>query len=316
MSSLVWKKFLGYLQRMSVRVASTDNLTLSGTQVIDGVSVVAGDLVLAKNQTIGRENGVYVVAEDVWSRSSLLPAGENAAGVVYYSVSGTINGKDSFVCTSSPAVVGTNSLVFGLYNTTLKFFWASGAYGDPTTGQQVSGVIGGNASYVGVLDGVQLTSATNGQLGYVNWDVTGFDFTKDFELSVCMYQGGSADGVSFGVGGSGAFTSAGTVNGGLLFEYRTNTSDDRFYLNGTAVGNTISFHSGITYTNTWMTSRLVVRTFGTKRIAMVFTGNDNSVDNSIDVTSWVPAGTWIGAVGRTGALNGVHLCNAVFLSYL
>lgn len=301
---------------MSVRVATTGNITLSGTQTIDGVAVVAGDLVLVKNQTTSTDNGVYTASSSAWSRNSLLPSGANAAGVIYYVISGTINGKDSFICTSSPAVVGTNALVFGLYNTSLKFFWASGAYGDPTTGQQINGVLGGNAAYNSVLVGIYLTTATNGQLGYVNWNVAGFDFTKDFMLSVCMYQGGSADGISICAGGSAAFTSVNTANGGIAFEYRTNTSDDRFFINGTFTGNLVAFHTGITYVGVWMTSRLVVRTFGTKRFAMVFTGNDNSMDNSIDVTSWSPGGSYIGVIGRTGALNGAHACNAVYLSYL
>ncbi|NDD85356.1 hypothetical protein EBZ38_13925, partial [bacterium] len=37
--------------KASVRVATTANITLSGTQTIDGVSVIAGDRVLVKNQS-------------------------------------------------------------------------------------------------------------------------------------------------------------------------------------------------------------------------------------------------------------------------
>ena len=42
------------------RVATTANLTLSGTQTIDGVAVVADDRVLVKNQTTATQNGIYV----------------------------------------------------------------------------------------------------------------------------------------------------------------------------------------------------------------------------------------------------------------
>jgi hypothetical protein len=43
----------------SVRAATTANITLSGTQTVDGVALVAGDRCLVKNQTTGANNGVY-----------------------------------------------------------------------------------------------------------------------------------------------------------------------------------------------------------------------------------------------------------------
>ena len=51
----------------SVRVATTANITLSGTQTIDGVAVVAGNRVLVKNQSTGANNGIYVVAAGGWT---------------------------------------------------------------------------------------------------------------------------------------------------------------------------------------------------------------------------------------------------------
>ena len=210
--------------------------------------------------------------------------------------------------------------MFGLYNTSLKFFWASGAYGNPSTGQLINATFTGTpaASYSGVLDGVTLTTATGGQNGFVNWNVTGFDFTRDFQLSVCFFQGSGADGIQFGVGGSTTSLGAGTANGGLAFSYNTYITNlnDQFYVNGASVGNIVAFHSGVTYTNAWMTSLLVVRTYGTSRIASVYTGNNNSADNSVNVTSWVPGGTYVFVGGRTGATSALHLCNHVNLTYI
>ena len=42
--------------------ATTGNITLSGTQTVDAIPLVAGNRVLVKNQTAGVDNGVYVVA--------------------------------------------------------------------------------------------------------------------------------------------------------------------------------------------------------------------------------------------------------------
>lgn len=53
----------------SVRAATSANITLSGTQTIDGVALVAGDRVLVKNQTTASQNGIYVVAAGAWTRA-------------------------------------------------------------------------------------------------------------------------------------------------------------------------------------------------------------------------------------------------------
>ena len=60
---------LGISWKQPVNAGTTANITLSGTQTIDTVAVVAGDRVLVKNQTAQAENGIYVAAAGAWSRS-------------------------------------------------------------------------------------------------------------------------------------------------------------------------------------------------------------------------------------------------------
>jgi len=60
----------GLTPKAPTKAATTAPITLSGTQTIDGVSVVAGNRVLVKNQTLPAENGVYVVAAGPWSRAT------------------------------------------------------------------------------------------------------------------------------------------------------------------------------------------------------------------------------------------------------
>jgi hypothetical protein len=59
----------GISAKDSVKVATTANITLSGTQTIDDIAVIAGDRVLVKSQTTSSQNGVYVVAAGAWSRT-------------------------------------------------------------------------------------------------------------------------------------------------------------------------------------------------------------------------------------------------------
>jgi hypothetical protein len=68
----------------SVKVATTANISLTGTQTIDGVALSVDDLVLVKNQSIPSENGVYAVKagtweEQAWSTASVIAAVDQGA---------------------------------------------------------------------------------------------------------------------------------------------------------------------------------------------------------------------------------------------
>jgi hypothetical protein len=82
--------------KRSVRVATTANITLSGTQTIDGVAVVAGDRILVKNQATASQNGIYVVAAGAWSRSLDADSASELAGALVNVDSGTTNAGKLF----------------------------------------------------------------------------------------------------------------------------------------------------------------------------------------------------------------------------
>jgi phage-related tail fiber protein len=100
--------------KQAVRVATTANITLSGAQTIDGVSVVAGDRVLVKNQTTGQDNGIYVCAAGAWARATDADvSSEVKAGMFCYVNEGTTNGDQGWVLTTNdPIILGTTVLVF------------------------------------------------------------------------------------------------------------------------------------------------------------------------------------------------------------
>jgi len=97
----------------SVLVATTANITLSGTQTIDGVSVGAGDRVLVKDQTDASENGIYVVAAEAWSRSADAAGAKVTPGMFTFVEQGSVGADSGWVLTSdSPIVVDTTELDF------------------------------------------------------------------------------------------------------------------------------------------------------------------------------------------------------------
>lgn len=100
--------------KQSVRAASTANLTLSGAQTIDGVSVVAGDRVLVKDQSAGAENGIYVAAAGAWARAADADtSAEVTSGLYVWVEEGTANGDSGwYLATNATITLGSTALTF------------------------------------------------------------------------------------------------------------------------------------------------------------------------------------------------------------
>jgi hypothetical protein len=109
---------MGLDVKASVRVATTANITLSGTQTIDGVAVVAGDRVLVKNQNTGSQNGIYTVAAGSWSRASDADTtAKVTAGLFTFVTEGTVNADSGWVITTNDEIVlGTTALAFAQFS--------------------------------------------------------------------------------------------------------------------------------------------------------------------------------------------------------
>lgn len=102
----------------SVRVATTTNITLSGIQTIDGISLVAGDRVLVKNQSTAANNGIYVVSSGTWTRSLDADSTTDVTSGMYCFVeSGTNNADSGWVLTTDGTItIGTTALSFSQFS--------------------------------------------------------------------------------------------------------------------------------------------------------------------------------------------------------
>ena len=98
----------------SVRASTTADITLSGTQTIDGVTLIAGNRVLVKDQSTASENGIYDVAAGVWARSSDADtSAEVSSGMYCFTEEGTLNNNAGFILnTPDPIILGTTALDF------------------------------------------------------------------------------------------------------------------------------------------------------------------------------------------------------------
>lgn len=102
----------------SVRAATTANITLSSTQTIDDVAVIAGDRVLVKNQTTTTENGIWVVAAGAWSRSSDADTGAKlTSGSFTFVEEGTANQDSGWVMTTNGTItIGTSPIAWSQFS--------------------------------------------------------------------------------------------------------------------------------------------------------------------------------------------------------
>lgn len=101
----------------SVRAATTGNITLSGTQTVDGVALIAGDRVLVKNQTDATQNGIYTVAAGAWTRTADQDEADEFAGAFVFVEEGTTNADSGFVCTTDEAVtIGVTDITWSQFS--------------------------------------------------------------------------------------------------------------------------------------------------------------------------------------------------------
>jgi phage-related tail fiber protein len=100
--------------KQSVRVAATANVVLNGAQQIDGVAAVAGDRVLLPNQTLAKDNGLWVVANGDWVRASdASTSAKVTPGLTVMVEEGVVNGDSLWhLTTNGPITLGTTALTF------------------------------------------------------------------------------------------------------------------------------------------------------------------------------------------------------------
>jgi hypothetical protein len=101
----------------AVAVATTENITLSGEQTINGI-LTSTDRVLVKDQTDPKENGIYVSAAGAWTRATDMDGAEEVAGSFIFVTGGTTNSNTGWVCTNEPesVVIDTDNITFSQFS--------------------------------------------------------------------------------------------------------------------------------------------------------------------------------------------------------
>jgi hypothetical protein len=102
----------------SVRAASTANIDLAtgGPLTIDGVSVIANDRVLVKDQTLPQQNGIYQVNAGAWTRVLDCDTALELEGAAVFVEEGTANGNKMFTQTAENFTLGTDPVTWVLFS--------------------------------------------------------------------------------------------------------------------------------------------------------------------------------------------------------
>jgi len=99
--------------KASCVAATTANITLSGTQTIDGVALIAGDRCLVKDQTLSQNNGIYLVAAGAWTRATDMDTWAEVPGAFTFIEQGTVYADTGWVCTSNAGgTLGTTPITW------------------------------------------------------------------------------------------------------------------------------------------------------------------------------------------------------------
>lgn len=113
--------------KASVVAATTVNITLSGLQNIDGVSITAGNRVLVKNQTAAQDNGIYVAGASAWVRSSDADTFAKLVSAYTFVEEGSTQADTGFVCTvNSGGTLGTTPITWTQFSGAGTFIAGTG----------------------------------------------------------------------------------------------------------------------------------------------------------------------------------------------
>jgi hypothetical protein len=96
--------------KKTCKAATLGNITLSGLQTIDTISLIANDRCLVKNQTSSQTNGIYAVQSGAWTRVAGADIASEIAAAVVAVDSGTQGGSHWLTTFKTTDTLGTTPM--------------------------------------------------------------------------------------------------------------------------------------------------------------------------------------------------------------
>jgi len=103
--------------KASCVVATTANITLSGTQTIDGIALSVGDRVLVKDQSTASQNGIYLCASSTWTRTTDANTWDELVAAFTFIEKGTTQANNGYISTiTAGGTLGTTAVTFAQFS--------------------------------------------------------------------------------------------------------------------------------------------------------------------------------------------------------
>ena len=318
-NDVVNKTYLDYFAagiswKQPVDCGTTANITLSGLQTIDGVTVVAGSRVLVKNQTTTSQNGIYLASATAWSRAPDADTWDELISAICFVESGTTLAGSAWYCTIQPGgTIGTTAITWSNFSVAANYSAGTGLslnnYVFSITNTGVTAAAYGSASKTltaTVNAQGQLTVLADTNIAITNAQVSGLGTMSTQDANSVTITGGTINGTT--IGGSVAaavnattFTGAGTG------------------LTGTATslsigGNAATATSATTATNLagGATGSVPYQSASSTTALLAAGSNGQVLTLASGIPSWAtPTTGTVTSVSGTGTVSGISLSGTV-----
>jgi hypothetical protein len=310
----------GISWKQPVLCGTTANITLSGLQTIDGVTVVAGNRVLVKSQTAPAQNGIYLASATAWSRAPDADTWDELISALVFVESGSTLAGSAWYCTIQrggtlgvTAITWSNFSVAASYSAGTGLTLANYVFSITNTGVAAAAYGSASKTLTATVNAQgQLTVLAATDIAIANTQVSGLGTMSTQAASSVAITGGTINGTT--IGGSTAAAITGT----------TITANTQFTgagtgLTGTATslsigGNAATATSATTATNLagGATGSVPYQT-ASGATTFLAAGTDGFV---LKLTAGVP--TWaastsgtVTSVSGTGTVSGISLSGTV-----
>ena len=310
----------GISWKQPVNCGTTTNITLSGLQTIDGVTVVAGDRVLVKSQSAPAQNGIYLASATAWSRAPDANTWDELISAICFVESGSTLAGSAWYCTIQPggtlgvtAVTWSNFSVAATYTAGTGLTLADYVFSITNTGVSAAAYGSASKTLTATVNAQgQLTVLAATDIAIANTQVSGLGTMSTQAASSVAITGGTINGTT--IGGSTAAAVTGT----------TVTANTQFTgagtgLTGTATslsigGNAATATSATTATNlAGGAAGSVPYQSASSTTALLAAGSNGQVLTlASGIPSWAtPTTGTVTSVSGTGTVSGISLSGTV-----
>ena len=318
-NDVVNKTYLEYFAaglswKQPVLCATTANITLSGLQTLDGVTVVAGDRVLVKNQSTASQNGIYLAFATAWSRAPDADVWNDLISAITFVETGSTQSGSAWYCTAQPGgTIGTTAVNWSNFSVATTYTAGTGLtlagnqFSITNTGVTAAAYGSASKTLTATVNAQgQLTVLADTNIAIANTQVSGLGTMSTQAASGVAITGGTIDGVTIGGVTAGAVTATTFTGAGTG-------------LTGTATslsigGNAATATSATTATNIagGATGSLPYQTSSSTTTLLAAGSNGQVLTLASGVPSWAtPTTGTVTSVSGTGTVSGISLSGTV-----